>query len=280
VGITRASGPSVFTTSSQRTSCLIIPDSHCNPSTSNRRYEWLGNLIVDRRPDIIVDLGDFGDLATLGVYDRGTKAAWGKYYKDEVEHIKKANKIVFDEPVRRYNNTHAKAKKAKYAPRKIRLGGNHEEGRINAFLHKNPEWVGHISIDDLGFRDYGCEYVPFLRPFHFSNVAFSHYWYVKTQRYPIGTAKQILKNNHKSSVSGHAHSYDLATDYGIDGKRMTAIIAGCYLDPEYNAETFNYTGGHGTNQWTNGLTWLHDVNHYGEFDVEFISTDRVRQMYG
>jgi len=280
VGIYKASSPCIHSPGNNGVSILVIPDSHCNPDTSNRRYEWLGNLIVERRPDVIVDLGDFGDLATLGVYDKGTKSAWGKSYKDEVEHIKAANKLVFDEPVRRYNNSHSKHKKAKYAPRKIRLGGNHEEGRINAFLNKNPEWVGHVSIDDLGYRDYGCEYVPFLRPFHYSNIAFSHFFYIKTQRYPIGTSKQILMHNHKSSVSGHSHSYDAAIKYGIDGKKMTGIIAGCYLDPEYNAETFNYTGGHGTNQWTNCVTWLHDVNHYGEFDYETISAERVRKLYG
>ena len=42
---------------------------HVTPKADNKRFEWLGNLIFDIKPDYTVDLGDFADLASLNSYD-------------------------------------------------------------------------------------------------------------------------------------------------------------------------------------------------------------------
>lgn len=52
---------------------LIIGDSHSKPSVSNRRFDWLGKLIADEKPQLVVDLGDFGDMESLSSYDKGKK---------------------------------------------------------------------------------------------------------------------------------------------------------------------------------------------------------------
>ena len=52
---------------------LVIPDCHAAPEYDNDRFTALGNFIVDEQPNIIVCLGDFGDMPSLSSYDKGTK---------------------------------------------------------------------------------------------------------------------------------------------------------------------------------------------------------------
>lgn len=256
---------------------LLIGDAHSDPKVSNRRFDWLGNLIVDRQPDVIVDIGDWASMDTLGHYDKGMGAAWGKYYKDEVAQCRDANARAFGEPLRKFNRANSKNKKAKYNPRIIRCAGNHDEGRFSKVLNKSPELVGTIGMEDLGYTDYGCEPVPFLKPITISGVTFAHYFYPKTQNYGCTKARQLLLLNHGSSAQGHTHTLDICIDYGIDGRRMTGLIGGYYADPD-TPDGFEYAGPQ--TRWTNGLCWLHDVNEFGEFDFEFIGIERVRKQYG
>jgi len=126
-----------FTFASEKpVNVLVIPDSHSNPSTDNRRYDWLGNFIIDTRPDVIVDIGDWADMATLGNYNKGTKKAWGALYKDEVEACRDANRRAFGS-IKELNK---RAKKSVYNPLILRCGGNHEEGRYAKFINTNPEF--------------------------------------------------------------------------------------------------------------------------------------------
>jgi predicted MPP superfamily phosphohydrolase len=40
---------------------LIIPDPHAHPDFNNDRAVWLGELIKDLKPDVVVNLGDMWD---------------------------------------------------------------------------------------------------------------------------------------------------------------------------------------------------------------------------
>ena len=64
---------------------IVIPDSHAKPGVSNRRAEWLGKLIVDIKPDIVVDMGDTADMESLCSYDRGHKSFQGRTYAKDIE---------------------------------------------------------------------------------------------------------------------------------------------------------------------------------------------------
>ena len=49
---------------------LIIPDCHAHPDYDNNRFDWLGNLIIEERPDTILCLGDLADMPSLSSYDK------------------------------------------------------------------------------------------------------------------------------------------------------------------------------------------------------------------
>jgi hypothetical protein len=57
---------------------LVIPDAHAMPGLDNRRFDWLGQFIIDTKPDVIVCIGDFFDMAALCKYDKGTTEAEGR----------------------------------------------------------------------------------------------------------------------------------------------------------------------------------------------------------
>ena len=62
---------------------LIIPDSHAHPDYKNDRYDWLGKLILDLKPDVLVNIGDTADMASLSAYDKGKASFHGRNYDQQ-----------------------------------------------------------------------------------------------------------------------------------------------------------------------------------------------------
>jgi hypothetical protein len=64
---------------------LIVPDPHAHPDHGNERFDWLGQLILDLRPDVLVNMGDAGDFPSLASYDRGKRSFHGKSYRRDLD---------------------------------------------------------------------------------------------------------------------------------------------------------------------------------------------------
>jgi hypothetical protein len=245
---------------------LVIGDAHSNPEVSNRRFDWLANFIEHHRPDRIIDIGDWGDFDSIGKYNKGKKDAWGQSFKRDVEAYRDASKRAFGR-IRSIKG---------YSPTLERFGGNHEEGRIDKFINDNPELSGTVSLDNLGLSDYGGRYTPFRRPKVIDGVAYCHYFYDKDSRYAIQSARAVLNKKHCSAAYGHTHIRDMAEGTRADGKRVTTLNVGCFLDP---TQLMSYAGPQARERWWSGLCLLHDVSD-GEFDTEFWSIDRVQRKFG
>ena len=244
---------------------LVIGDAHSNPDVSNRRFDWLANFIEHHRPDVIVDIGDWGDFDSIGKYNKGKMASWNQSYSQDVNTFRDASKRAF-----------SKIKRIKgYNPQIERFGGNHEEGRIEKFVNENPELAGTIKLSDLGLNDFGARYTPFRKPKVINGVAYCHYFYDKDSRYAIQSARAVLNKKHMSSVYGHTHIKDMAEGTRGDGKRVTALNVGCFLDPN---QLMGYAGPQARERWWSGLVMLNDVSD-GEFDVEFHSIERIQRNY-
>lgn len=63
---------------------LVIPDVQFKPGNDTKFLEAIGNYIVEKRPDVVVNLGDFADMPSLSSYDVGTKSFEGRRYKDDI----------------------------------------------------------------------------------------------------------------------------------------------------------------------------------------------------
>ena len=242
---------------------LILPDAHAHPDYDNARFDLFSELINDLRPDAVVCLGDFADMAALSHYDRGKLSGEGRRYEKDI--------AVTGDALERINH---KWKRARYNPRKYMVLGNHED-RISRAINDDARMEGKLSLKDLAFEEHGWNVAgDFLTPLSYAGWCFAHYM-PNGRGYAMGGAN--LPRWHTSIVVGHNHK--LMGPYSEDkpdGKFVTAISAGCYVHPKalerWNAGTFN-------SYWI-GVTVIRGASG-GQFSgVDFISLAELQERYG
>lgn len=246
---------------------LVIGDAHADPKVSNRRFDWLGEFILETRPDVIVDIGDWVDMASLSTYDKGRQTAWGNSFLKDCEASKDASKRAFG----RIGSVKG------YKPKIIRLCGNHDQGRIDKFVNDNPELEGLVSIDKLGLDMYGAEVVSFRNIKIIDGIAYCHFFYDRDSRYPLQTARAVLTKKVHSAAFGHTHIRDFAETVRADGSRVAVTNVGCFLDPERKG--FGYAGLQGVERWWSGLVRFRGVDGRGSYDPEFIGIKELQRKY-
>ena len=250
---------------------LVLPDSHSHPDYSNNRYDWIGKLIVDKQPDVIVQIGDFADMPSLSSYDMGKKSFEGRRYTKDIEASQQAMGRLLT-PLAMYNARQYTNRKKIYRPRQVLTLGNHED-RIDRAVNTDPKLEGLISIKDLGYEGFGWEVVPFLDVIEIDGVCFSHYFVTGVSGRPVTSANTLITKKHVSCVMGHNQQDGIASQYTGANKRITGIFAGaCYLHDE------DYLGPQGNVHWR-GVWMLNDVND-GEFEPMQLSLKYLEKKYG
>lgn len=249
---------------------LIIPDVQVKPGHDYTFLKAIGNYIVKKRPDVIVNIGDFADMPSLSSYDKGKKSFEGRRYKHDVQAVHEAMDILL-KPLRTLQARQRKNKEKVYKPRMVLTIGNHEH-RINRAVENDSMLDGTISIEDLKYAEAGWEVIPFEQPIIIDGVLYSHYVTAGALNRPVGSASAIISKKHQSCVVGHQQGRQVAYAIRADGKTLTAIIAGsCYEHDEA------YMGAQGNHYWR-GIVVLHEVND-GCFDEMFVSLKFLKDRY-
>ena len=251
---------------------LVIPDCQVKDGVPLDHLDWIGQYIVDKKPDVIVNIGDFADMPSLSSYDKGTKSFEGRRYKKDVEvTIEAMDRLL--KPMKEHNERARRNKEKQYRPRMVLTLGNHEQ-RITRAVESDPKLDGTISIDDLRYKQSGWEVFDFLKPVVIDGVVYCHYLVSGVMGRPITTAAAMVTKVHQSAVVGHQQGRQIAFGKrGDGGPDFTCIIAGsCYLHDE------DYMGHQGNNHWR-GILMLHEVKD-GHFDESMISLDFLRRKYG
>ena len=250
---------------------LVIPDCQIRPGDNLDYLERIGKYIVDKQPDVVVQIGDFADMSSLSSYDVGKKSFEGRRYRHDVEASQAAMARLLS-PINDYNAQQRRNAKKQYKPRMILTLGNHED-RITRAVNSDPKLDGTLGISDLGYQTFGWEEHPFLEVVTVDGIAYSHYFVTGVAGRPASSASVLLNKKHMSCIAGHQQGRQAASAYRADGKRITAIIAGsCY---EHNED---YMGPQGNQHWR-GLVVLHDVND-GQFDEMYVSLEYLGKKYG
>jgi hypothetical protein len=250
---------------------LVIPDAQVKPGHPVDYLRRIGEFIVDKKPDVIVNIGDFADMPSLSSYDRGTKAFEGRRYKADVEAVHAGMDALLG-PLNDYNRKAAKGHRERYNPRRILTLGNHEY-RIVRATNEDPKLDGTIGLEDLKYQAYGWEVYDFLDVVVVGGIAFSHYFVTGVAGRPAGTAAAQLRKTNMSSVAGHQQGKQIAYGTKADGTTITSIIAGsCYEHDE------DYLGAQGNKHWR-GVIMLHDVKD-GMFDEMFVNLEYLKRKYG
>jgi hypothetical protein len=254
------------------TTHLVIPDPHAHPDFSNDRADWLGQLIKDVKPDVVINLGDAADLASLSSFDKGKASFHGRNYSsDIVSHLDFQERMWY--PSR---------KTKKKQPRRIVLEGNHEH-RIKRAIELSPELEGErfgVSFKDLDFDSYYQEVVEYdgQTPGIISvdGVSYAHFFISGGMGKPIGGvnhAASLIAKNHISSTCGHSHFVDWAVRTNPLGKKIMGCVAGIYQD--YRSPW----AGNINDLWWPGVVLKRQVED-GVYAPQFISMDQLRREYG
>lgn len=248
---------------------LVIPDTHAHPKHHNRRAEWLGKLINDIKPDVVVHLGDSADMPSLSSYDRGTKAFQGRNYRADIDaHL--------DFNDRLWNTVRSAKRKL---PVRYFFEGNHEH-RISKAINLQPELEGAISFDDLELE----RYYDVITPYNgrspgvlaIDGISYAHFFISGVMGRPLGgthPAYSILAKGHGSATAGDLHLLSYEVQTGIGGKRLQGLVAGCYQD--YDADW----AGEANKLWWRGVVVKRNVEN-GNYDPSFISLAALKKAYG
>lgn len=241
-----------------KTHC-VIPDVQAKPGVPLDHLEWAGRYIADKKPDVIICIGDFADMPSLSSYDKGKRSAENKRYKKDIEAAHYAMELLMTPIVNEPG----------YKPRLVMTLGNHEE-RIVRFGDDNPAMHGVASLDDLGFEAWGWEVYPFLEVVEIDGIQYSHYFTTGVKGNPAGTAASLLKIRQGSCTMGHSQIYDVA----MHQKTQTrAIMAATFYQHDEA-----YLGPQG-NDCRRHILFKHEVRN-GRYDLMEVSLEYLRKKYG
>lgn len=250
---------------------MVIPDCQVKPGVSVEYLKWIGQYAAEKKPDVIVCMGDFADMPSLSSYDVGKKSFEGRTYKEDVKAARKGMNALMG-PIKEEQNKLKQGHRQRWNPRLVLTLGNHEE-RIDRAVEYDRKLEGLISTEDLNYKTHGWEVYPFLEVVVIDGVAYSHYFTSGVMGRPVTTAAALLTKKHMSCFAGHQQGRQISYARRADGKEMTAIIAGsCY---EHNE---GYMGPQGNEHWR-GFYMLHEVDD-GAFDEMAVSIDYLRRTYG
>lgn len=247
---------------------MVIPDVQIRDGDDTKFLTRIGQYIVDKKPDVVIQIGDFADMPSLSSYDVGKKSFEGRRYIKDIDAAAKAMEALLG-PIKEYNIKAKKNKEKLYKPRLVLTLGNHEQRIIRA-VENDPKLEGLISVNDLPYDEW--EVVPFLKPIEIDGVFYSHYFPTGILGKPPTTASAMLSKTHCSCIAGHQQGKQISYSVRPDGTPIICIIAGsCY---EHDETYLN----HQTNKHWRGIIMLHEV-YKGSFDEMFVSLNYLKTKY-
>lgn len=258
----------------KRRSHLLIPDCQVRPGVPINHLEALGHYIVHRKPDVVVQIGDFADMHSLCSYDQGKRAGEGARYQEDIHSAREAMDALLA-PIRAYNHDMAQQHRKRYKPRMILTLGNHEN-RIRRHINTYPYLEDKLSFADLPYEDW--EVYDFLDVVEVDDILYSHYFprnaqgrVVQTHRGAPNARLQVMREM-QSCSSGHLQGLDYYV-HQTGKRRYHGIIAGSFYQHEED-----YLSPQGTAYWR-GVIIKHEVAE-GHYDPMFVSLDYLLRKYG
>lgn len=247
---------------------VVIPDGHAHYKHNNDRALWVGQLIADLKPTVVINLGDSADMPSLSSYDKGTRGFTGRSYKADIDSHNDYQEKLW----------HACKKSKRKMPGRVTLIGNHEQ-RIDRALDLSPQLEGTISYADLNLDKYYDIVVPYEGNtpgvIEIDGVHYAHYFISGVLGKPIGgqyPAASLLAKKYVSCTMGHAHVFDYATRTRADGSKIHGLVAGCYQD--YMADWAGLSNG----LWSRGVVIKRNVEG-GNYDIQWVSIEALRKEY-
>lgn len=250
---------------------MIVPDTQVKPNGSIEHLTWAGQYAAEKKPDVIVHLGDHWDMPSLSVYDIGKKSFEGRRYADDIR-AGIAGMEAFLAPIRAEQERLRVNKRKRWNPRLVFTLGNHEE-RIQRAIESDAKLDGLIGYDDFKLQEMGWEVYDFLEPVVIDGIVYCHYFTSGVMGRPVTTAKLMLQKKMMSCVMGHVQDRDIAYARKADGSNVTGLFAGIYYTHDEG-----YLNPQTNGSWA-GIWMFHEVDN-GSFDELPVSINYLRRKYG
>ena len=251
---------------------IVYSCAHAEPDVSNERFNWLGDLIEDLKPDYVVDLGDGADMRSLNSFDtRNPKAIVAQSYQEDIEHYNDAQDRIWS----RYKLTKKKR------PWRIGFEGNHEN-RIRKALNNDPRLEGDkygISFSHLQTDHWFDDY----HPYHNSGPAIAEYDGVSYAHFfssgnfgsamsGIHHAYGLIQKRNSSATCGHSHKRSVYFKDGAYPNPVIGLVAGCYKGAEES------WAGQANLDWWKGIVIKREI-YNGSYEPEFVSLKQLEKAY-
>jgi hypothetical protein len=247
-----------------------VTDIHAHPKYNNKRAEYLGELIADVKPDVVVFGGDTWDMPSLSSYDKGRKSFQGRTYSADIS-------SGLDFLDRCFGVIRKRKKKQPYF---VHLGGNHDEGRIIRAIDLQPELEGTISLEDLQLGHYFDEVVPYNGGtpgvVQIDGISYAHYFVSGVMGRPISgehPAYSLISKQYGSCSAGHIHTADYAIRTDSSGRKLHGLLGGCFFD--YNSDW----AGESNRLYWRGCVIKRNVDK-GNYSPQFVSMEELKKSYG
>jgi hypothetical protein len=246
---------------------------HADPSVENTRFDWLGKLIYDLKPDMCIDLGDGADMRSLNMYDKGKPALiMGANYEEDINSYNDSQ-----ERLRHQFRHHRKGK-----PTWIGFEGNHEH-RIQTAVSVDPRLEGSthgISFAHLQTDRWFDEYHHYENSApsvaNYDGVDYAHYFAPgNSGRAMAGIhhGYSLLAKRHVSSTCGHSHLRSLHMEDGPRSPGLAGLVVGCYKGKEESWAGQSNLG------WWKGVVIKRQVEN-GMYEPQFVSMAALEKEYG
>jgi len=257
----------------KRKTAIVYTCAHADPSVSNERFNWLGALIYDIKPDYVVDLGDGADMRSLNSYDtRSPQAIISQNYGKDIEAYNDAQERL------RWKFRHHKRKR----PYWIGFEGNHEH-RIKKAIGTDPRLEGAkygISFGHLQTKHWFDDYHEYANSApaisDYDGVSYAHYFSsgnYGTALSGMHHANSLIALRNHSSTCGHSHKRDLKFKDSAHPNGVIGLVAGCYKGAEEE------WAGQANREWWSGVVIKRELDN-GMYEPEFVSQYTLKRLYG
>jgi hypothetical protein len=247
----------------------VIPDTQVKADVPLDHLEALGNYLVEKQPDYVVQIGDWYDMPSLSSYDEKKAGFETRDYKADIDAGNEAMRIL-EAPIAAYNK--GKRGKNRYEPKKIMTLGNHDN-RINRFREDAINARFRNVVTQKDFELDGWQVVPFLKIIKVCGIHMSHYFYAQQSGRPLGGNAQYKLTKLKFSYCmGHVQQMSIASETLNNGNTIRGLVAGSFY--QHKEE---YRGEQNSAEWQ-GIHLLHECRN-GNYDHSEISMGFLRRRY-
>lgn len=252
-------------------------DGHVAPGQDLRRFDWLGKMIVDIRPDAIWNGGDLATNDSVSFWDiahadRVTLA-------DDVAVVHEAQARMFA-PLKALNAQRKKSKHGKLKIHTFLTLGNHEY-RLNRKINLDETGIGSVidPHDLYGFNKYWKEITEWKDYYEYEGVLFTH-CPINGRAAPFSglyRGRHIALQADQSIVYGHTHKMDFTTVglIGNENRTKCTLNMPCFMEQDYVEEYARES----TTGWSYGCVVI-TIHDEGEFTFKWYSMKEMEELYG